>query len=246
MKDSLHFDGEGHLNDEGVALYVDALRLDRTERLPEPLRAHVAECQKCRMNVTGLYSLLAEEVMEDSHPTLGKTPTWRLVPMAYRVAAIVVAGIGIATLVYYVYMKPNGKTEQSLTPASVEAPARQDSTPTGQVKRADRAESREIAANYTPYEELEGLIGSEIRGEAFEAIRPGEHVAGRQDIHFSWKTTASGPWKVVVLNNRGTTIKEAEVLSTEFVLKGPIAPGLYYWKVIQNDELAHVGKFRVE
>jgi hypothetical protein len=48
------------------------------------------------------------------------------------------------------------------------------------------------------------------------------------------------------VDNRGTIIKEDEVLSAEFVLKGPIAPGLYYWKVIQNDELAHVGKFRVE
>jgi hypothetical protein len=71
-------------------------------------------------------------------------------------------------------------------------------------------------------------------------------VDGRQNILFSWKTSARGPWRVVVVDNRGTIIKEDEVLSAEFVLKGPIAPGLYYWKVIQNDELAHVGKFRVE
>jgi hypothetical protein len=162
------------------------------------------------------------------------------------VAAIVVAGIGIATLVYLHYVQPSGKTEESSSPETVEAQASKDSTPTSQPKPAARVKSKEIAANYMPNEELEGLIGSEIRGEAFEAIRPEEHVIGRQNILFSWKTTASGPWKVMVVNNRGTIIKEEEVLSAEFVLKGPIAPGLYYWKVIQNDELAHVGKFLVE
>jgi hypothetical protein len=240
----LHFDERGHLDEEGVALYVDALRLERTARLPEALRAHVAGCQQCRANVTGLFSLLAEEPLEASHPTLDNTAsTWRIPPAAYRIAAMIVGAIGIVTVVYF-YTKTERPVQESPQVATA-VPRGTDSTSAASVARVERAASQEIAANFRPYEELEGLVGSELRGESFEVTSPGE-LSDRRAITFSWKTAGSGPWKIVVLDNRGGIVEEAEVRSVPFVLNGPFRPGLYYWKVIQNDELAHVGKFRAE
>ncbi len=244
MTSMLHFDERGHLDEEGVALYVDALRLERTERLPEALLAHVAGCQECRKNVTGLFSLLAKEPLEASHPTLGSTEKARRIPpAAYRIAAMVVAAIGIATVVYFYTRKETPVQESPQVATAV--PGGTDSMSAPSAAQPEHAAQKDIAANFKPYEELEGLVGSELRGESFEVNSPGE-LSDRQAVKFSWKTAGSGPWKIVVLNNRGDIVKEAEIRSASFVLEGPFKPGLYYWKVIQNDELAHVGKFRVE
>jgi hypothetical protein len=240
---ALHFNERGHLNEEGVALYVDALKLDRTDRLPEPIRAHVAGCQECRANVTGLYSLLAEEPVESSHPTLsGPAQPWYVRTAVYRIAAIVVAAIGIVALVQYLGNRDRPSQGMPQVSTVHQTP---DTTRAPGATHPDQAESGEIAANFKPYEGLEGLIGSETRGTSFEAMSPGG-FSGRHAVTFAWRTSGDGPWKLVVVNNRGSVVKEATVRSTPFVLEGPFRPGLYYWKVIQNDELAHVGKFRVE
>jgi len=238
-----HFDERGHLNEEGVALYVDALKLERTDGMPHAIRAHVAECQECRVEVTGLYSLLAEVPLEGSHPTLDRPARgWSIPPAAYRIAALIVAAIGIVALLQF-FGKPDSPVRQS--PQLASAPRTTESTPARAVPSAERAGQGEIAASFKPSEEMEGLIGSELRGESFAVTSPGE-VSNRRAITFSWKTAGIGPWKVVVLDNRGRIVKEAEVRSVPSVLNGPFKPGLYYWKLIQNDELAHVGKFRVE
>lgn len=240
-----YFDERGHLDEEGVALYVDALRLERTERLPEALREHVAGCQECRVDVTGLYSLLADQPIEASHPTLGKkSSAWRIPAAAYRIAAVIVAAIGILT-VLYLLEKPAGPAQKSPEVASG-TPRQTDTTTATEPVQAKHATQQDIAANYSPYEELEGLIGSELRGESFQVISPGERLTDRRAVVFSWQTTGNGPWTVVLLDNRGRVVKERETRSTPLVLEGPFRPGLYYWKVIRDDELAHVGKFRVD
>ena len=238
-----HFDEHGHLNEEGVALYVDALKLERTNRLPEAIRAHVAGCQECRVNVTGLFSLLAEEPLTGSHPTLEKPArVWVIPPAAYRIAAVIVTAIGIVA-VFQFFGKPDRPVQQS--PQVATAPRAPESTITHAATPPERVERGEIAANFKPNAELEGLVGSELRGETFEVTSPGE-LSDRRAITFVWKSAESGPWKIVILDNRGGIVREADVRAVPFALNGPFKPGLYYWKVIQNDELAHVGRFRVE
>src|SRR5512135_559190 len=144
MKESIHFGERGHLNEEGVALYVDALRLERTERLPEALRAHVAGCQECRANVTGLYSLLENRPIDSSHPTLGTRPVEPHVSRAiYRIAAVVVAAIGIAALVLF-YGKQEKPADESSQAVSV-GPRGTDSTSDSSAGRVRREGPQEFA-----------------------------------------------------------------------------------------------------
>ena len=56
------FDENLHLNEEGIALYVDALKLNTLEQLPEPVLEHVSECAACKLNIEELFQLLEEEV----------------------------------------------------------------------------------------------------------------------------------------------------------------------------------------
>jgi hypothetical protein len=56
------FNENSHLNEEGVAHYVDALKLNTLEQLPEPVLEHVSECATCKLNIEELFQLLEEEV----------------------------------------------------------------------------------------------------------------------------------------------------------------------------------------
>jgi hypothetical protein len=89
-------------------------------------------------------------------------------------------------------------------------------------------------------------MGSETRGVKFEAFSPPERVAGGHTLSFRWSQAGGGPWTLVVMNNRGDVLKSVELRRPEFLWKGPVKPALYYWKVIGDDELLHVGKVRVE
>jgi hypothetical protein len=238
----IHFDEDGHLNEEGVALYVDGLRLERTKRLPEAIQAHVADCQQCRISVTDLYVLLEGDQVEQAHPTLHKpTGQWSLI---FRVAAMVTVTVGIAAIVYF-FTRPSPEVPSSSGATITLAGPDSALHPVTPEKQPHAGAKESIAANYDALPELESLVGGGTRGEAFESLSPASWPHG-SDIYLRWKTTGPGPWTIVLVDNLGKNLKEARADRAELRLAGPFRPGLYYWKVLQNGELMYVGKFRVE
>ncbi len=64
----------GHLNASSVSLYVDAIKLNLIDRLPEEIYQHALECLSCSAEILQLESLLEGEdysQMSD-HPFFGK------------------------------------------------------------------------------------------------------------------------------------------------------------------------------
>jgi hypothetical protein len=64
------FGRRSHLSQEDIALYVDAIKLDRSDQMQKELRSHVADCEHCKMEITELCSLLEEQEYsrEELHP----------------------------------------------------------------------------------------------------------------------------------------------------------------------------------
>lgn len=60
-KNSHFFDENGHLNDAGIVLWSDAMRLKREHDLPEDLQEHLELCAQCRMNVFDYYEFKKED-----------------------------------------------------------------------------------------------------------------------------------------------------------------------------------------
>lgn len=60
-KHSNFFDEQGHLNDAGIVLWADAMRLQRENELPEPLQEHLELCSQCRMSVFDYYEFKKED-----------------------------------------------------------------------------------------------------------------------------------------------------------------------------------------
>ncbi len=68
------FNVDGHLSEEGIAIWVDALQYQKTGALPEKVKEHVENCALCKSAVVELYSVIGQEDRPLSeHPYFGGT-----------------------------------------------------------------------------------------------------------------------------------------------------------------------------
>jgi hypothetical protein len=242
-----------HLQDEQIALYVDALKLKRTNQLPANLRAHVAQCQLCRKNITELFSLLIDEDYSNAgpHPFFDEVELKRSwLPREFvRLAAAIVALVGIAVVVYYVgVVRKSGEAPPSIaggtqtsadTLVAAEGHSPQVSQPSGQP----------LASRFEPWPPLEDIVNTEFRSGNLVAVVPKNDEtfsAEGQKIEFDWKGYSATDVTLTILDNRAASVYTAQVTALPFVAGTTLPAGLYYWKIQNSAELMHVGKFRVK
>ncbi len=96
------FDADGHLNDTGMTLYVEARLLEREGELPKSILAHVESCAQCQQEIFGLYQMMQEEDLSDlsPHPYLDRPKPfstwvniWQITSSASRVAAVILMAV---------------------------------------------------------------------------------------------------------------------------------------------------------
>ncbi len=243
------FTRDGHLNDEGVALYVDALKLERTRELPRETRMHVSECQRCRREITGLFALLtdADYGAGVPHPFFerGSRQERSRGQTILRAAAVVGVLIGGALVVYYLSTGPveDGpataqRTEGSLTRGAPTTPERSrlSSVDTG---------AQLFAEHFAELPEYEDLVNGAFRAGSMQVLSPGIGDVVTDPVVFRWRTEIQGRVYLEILNNREEVVHSGEVGTLPYVVQRPATPGLYYWKLVGKEELLFVGKFLV-
>jgi hypothetical protein len=237
---------DAHLTDEGVALYVDALKLDTRDQLPALLREHVADCHDCKKKITGVYALLEGEDFTgvSAHPTF-VLPAERERGFAYsawNIAAIIAAVTVISTLTYYwVALRPAATTEHpkvATVPQTIDSVGRKAEPPTHG--------REEFAANFTPQADLEDLVASTVRSEEIAVTVPANGAVTGPLPKFSWKSGQREGVRIVVMDNRGRTVATARVKNPAYIPGRPLGPGLYYWKLENDEETLYLGTFLVK
>ena len=240
-----------HLTQEAIALYVDALKLDKTSQLPEDLLVHVADCELCKTEVTELFSMLEGEQYDrgETHPYFdtvrqkGRRKSWP----AHRIAAILLLGAGVGLLVYYFNVSNEGRKLTSLPHPSRQAEARSDSTTAVPKRSATAGEpGKEVyAGNFDVSPNLEPLVGNELRSGAIQVLSPLNGAEVGERILFDWKGDGKGPLVLKVLTNAERVLVWRTLSNPRLELSMQLSPGLYYWKVESEGELRYVGKFFV-
>ncbi len=245
-----YFDKGLHLNDLGLALYVDGLKLKRVDQLPKAVREHVSECAQCRKDVYELELVMDDRKYArlDSHPYFGQLGGKREIRYLYRLAASVAILIGIGAAGYFLGVfrfhgnAPEPQAQQNVAIPELTQPGIGTETgPAGQ-----QAETQgTLASNFEPSPNLEGVVGKSVRSSLVEVTSPkvGEVVKG--NIDFRWKGEANTTYTLVVLNNREDVYKQVTVRGLGYVLTEKLKDGLYYWKLQANGDLLYVGKFVV-
>jgi hypothetical protein len=236
------FDENSHLNEEGVALYVDALKIDTLEQLPEPVLEHVSECATCKINIEDLFQLL-EDVgrPEERHSFFRPRPKLGSLNRSifYRIAAVLLVGIGLYGIIRLgLPGRDRGKIEgltQNISPSS----AGIDTSSKGTAQSL-------LSDNYAVSPELEDLIGVHYRSSDIEVESPtvGERIHGK--VAFKWAWGEKEKLILKIVNNKGKEIHFAQINENGYEFSGTLDRGLYYWRLETGAELLYVGKFIVE
>jgi hypothetical protein len=105
------------------------------------------------------------------------------------------------------------------------------------------------AAAFVPNPVYESLTAAKYRSGS------DPHVAGPDNrkniqsgdtIRFSWTPDPADSYRLIVLDNRASVVKEIQAGSgSALAWKADLTPGLYYWKFVGKDEMWKVGVFRV-
>jgi hypothetical protein len=246
------FDKSSHLNLESISLYVDALKLDKTDQLPERLLKHVAECEGCKREITELCVLMEDQEYnrQEIHPyfdrLVRKTSkgSWHV----YRIAAALILGIGFGLIVYYVKAIRVEQSPMIPAEASKQTEASKESTSVAakSLGEVEQPRGEAFASNFTESPNLEPLVNNELRSGSIQALSPLNGTVVGQRILFKWEGNNKGPFALKVLTNTETVFVSRTLSKPLLVLGMQLAPGLYYWKVESGGELLYVGKFLVK
>jgi hypothetical protein len=242
MSTPTFFTAENHLDDHGIALVVDALTLDRMEALPGSVLQHMESCDRCKQQIleTAAAGIPLPQTPSTRHPYFDARPTVHMLPKVwYNVAALfLLAVIGSGTF-YLVISRSALPPERSIV-----QPADRPSPP--DLAAAEQTEIPPSSAvdRYTPSPNLDDLIHSEFRSATLEIIAPKNGDPVSTPVTFRW-TDHPQPLKLKVLTNKEVTILTAIVQHGRYTTAKRFEPGLYYWKLESDDELAAIGTFTI-
>jgi len=106
-----------------------------------------------------------------------------------------------------------------------------------------------LAANFTPSPYFENLARQAVRGgQPFKQFSPVNGANLNAEIQLGWKpgepSAQTARYEVVIYNNKRDEILRTSVTGMHVTIGRKLPqPGIYYWVLLTEDELLHVGWF---
>lgn len=253
-----------HLDENELAQYIEYLRSER-DQVPEELISHVESCSYCRAEVMAMSDLMdtlpnIEEAPASYPSSKQKSATLRKQPMVIKIlrtAAAVAALVMVAWGLKYVLTgdpmnDPTSSNKKHDSMLASKKPSVKKSN-NGDAKSAtdgqihtDTILYADAFANNPVYE---NMIASKYRvskhmqfvgPETDSIFSPGD------PFHLSWKTDLTDQFELLIIDNRERIVYSAYSGSShELNWKIDLQPGLYYWKLVGNQEVWKVSRFIV-
>ncbi|MBI2428569.1 MAG: hypothetical protein HYV29_07215 [Ignavibacteriales bacterium] len=246
MNSTSFFTDRMHLTEEGVALYVDALKLQRTSALPKIMLKHVEHCPDCQLQIVEVHEMMKNEVYDASmkHPyfdTIVHEPAVRYGTSLFRIAAVIT---GAALLGFGYYFASNSNTFRTPPAVVQQEMPQQEQTKVPAQESTVKEKEQLLADNFSESLNMEDLVQTQFRSISVEVITPDVGEVVQQPIEFKWEDVGE-PLSLKILSNKERTLISAQVTTNSYTAQKKFAPGLYYWKLETKDELIFVGKFLV-
>lgn len=107
-----------------------------------------------------------------------------------------------------------------------------------------------LTDNYKPYPPYESMVGEVSRAISFKLIKPvasGTFTKGSV-MTFSWETASVLSVTIAITDNKGKSIFISNPINGKNFLfaTSKLTKGLYYVKIISNDEIVYFGKFTLQ
>jgi hypothetical protein len=255
---------KGHLNNEGIALYVDALAIHKEEMLPVDIHEHMQDCYECKKEAFALYAVMQKDnVIQNTfkHPYLDKLPDnarKQVVLYAFlKIAAGLILVLSLGILIYYIVYSSQGhhssnNTMHNFANTSKAVELHPNSKAKGDVNLKEDSvnlSNSALASTMKEFSLYENLITAQYRNDEIQIDFPPLNYSfhSQQDVMFKLKGDISVPVVLIIFNNRGKKLMEISGISKREVTVTQKLPfGLYYWKLLMNDDLIQTGKFFVK
>jgi hypothetical protein len=244
------FDASGHLSDETIAFYGEALIYRKENELPDAVLDHAEGCIVCKQKIVSTCDILREHEEEKRLKERKYRISWRL---ALRIAAAILIIVGSTIVLFEI--KEN-TTENVNLNTIAEDTAVIDSAISPEIAANDSIfdnaageNEKLLAENYAESELFETLTKTVLRSDInLEILSPesNESFNKGQEIPFFWKADQDAKYTIKLYNNREVEpIYEFKNLDVELILSENLEQGLYYWKLESEEDLLFVGKFFV-
>ena len=114
----------------------------------------------------------------------------------------------------------------------------------------ERIPETRLASNFRKNPSFENMIGATRHAGYFRMDVPeiGYRFSEKAVIQFEWNLEKQAEIELKIMDNTGTSVHESGSLNKNrySLPSGTLKRGLYYFKVMQNDEIIFFGKFMVE
>lgn len=252
---------------------IEEYLLGRLSEVEETaLEEHMLQCKSCRDKcmqteqvIDALKSSYAADRTIQTSTAAKRHIGW--LALSLRIAAVFVLVAGIAII--YIKTKDHmGKIAFEADPAvadtlnnirdeTIKYDASEDSLyeTSAQIQTAkEKDENRDddagvnnewITAAYSPSPVFEQAIRNAVRGAAIKAITPADSAVYSKNttIEFNWENPENKNIVLLVRKNTGKLVfKEVIIPPYAFEVEHP---GLYYWQLLEGDQIVHTGKFSV-
>jgi hypothetical protein len=269
FKDQGTLDEEMHLQEETLALVVDALLEKRAPQLPVGILDHVENCSCCQARILETFAYLKNPLAEPATARIQsmflskKRGALIRMPLAGRVAATLFVGALLAA-VYFSFSRndslfsPADRGVQSLNDRNKTAAFKQNPDPSRPIKTKNilpkqketfsgnaRGKSAGKNNDFAINHNLEFMVDSRSRSFIVEVYSPVNNSSQTEGIMFSWREFGHEPLNLVILNNRNETVFKTPVSNGHYQCSDKLPAGCYYWKLESANELYYVGKFFV-
>lgn len=185
------------------------------------------------LHLEGLPSVRDQAIAKEIQGTAKYASRIRFV---YKIAAVI-ACAALAAVGYYLIFSeshPRQNAGQVLT----------QKKPNNSSSQTIPLMDQSIAGNFTPSQHLDDLVQTQFRSGSIDVTAPTINETVSMPITFRWGGT-NQPLMLNILTNKEKKIFSIPVSTTFYVLQKQLQPGLYYWKLENEDELLFIGKFIV-
>ena len=107
----------------------------------------------------------------------------------------------------------------------------------------DKETEEEFADNFDPSPYLDEMLTNISRSSNILVISPNNDENFNSDIIFKWEELGGVNIYLKILNNKGEEFFNISTDKNQFHYSQILKPGLYYWKLENEDDLLYLGKF---
>lgn len=259
-----------HLTPGQVAMCAEAMTKGGYENLPKEIRQHLVKCDQCSDEVNVVVETLIESEPELIHQKKNRRKTTLVVSLAASLTILVAT---VFVLKNQKYSSPVPQERQmaivqedtTLPIAEIEEiketvrvevdkkdePQAFSKPKSNKIMKTPTTASKESQLlAYNTNEKLEKWAERykdwNMRGESVVIKTPFLFETGKT-FKLEWDNPKQETLIIELFNNNGEKIEEAEIDQNSYTPTTAVDPGLYYWKLINEDfDLLYCGKIKVK